>query len=168
MLSLEFTQLINSFFVLNSTLFKLCMTFLAVDITSFLLGSVMLINESTNVFTLTEINSLSILCIIFNNSSLFFLFIDIIAFQAFALSSFTCFFIVFSISSNSSFELILFEIIHSLIFELQSKRFSQSNRSVSLYLSWDPDVEWPKGWVRSVTWIKIGIWFSLQVFSAFS
>ena len=81
------------------------MTFLAVDITSFLLGSVMLINESTNVFTLTEINSLSILCIIFNNSSLFFLFIDIIAFQAFALSSFTCFFIVFSISSNSSFEL---------------------------------------------------------------
>ena len=135
MLSLEFTQLINSFFVLNSTLFKLCMTFLAVDITSFLLGSVMLINESTNVFTLTEINSLSILCIIFNNSSLFFLFIDIIAFQAFALSSFTCFFIVFSISSNSSFELILFEIIHSLIFELQSKRFSQSNRSVSLYLS---------------------------------
>ena len=135
MLSLEFTQLINSFFVLNSTLFKLCMTFLAVDITSFLLGSVMLINESTNVFTLTEINSLSILCIIFNNSSLFFLFIDIIAFQAFALSSFTCFFIVFSISSNSSFELILFEIIHSLIFELQSKRFSQFKRSVSLYLS---------------------------------
>ena len=135
MLSFEFTQLINSFFVFNSTLFKLCMTFLAVDITSFLLGSIVLINESINVFTLTEINSPSILCIIFNNSSLFFLFIDIIAFQAFALSSLTCFFIVFSISSNSSFELILFEIIHSLIFELQSKRFSQFKRSVSLYLS---------------------------------
>ena len=72
MLSFEFTQLINSFFVFNSTLFKLCMTFLAVDITSFLLGSIVLINESINVFTLTEINSPSILCIIFNNSSLFF------------------------------------------------------------------------------------------------
>ena len=57
----------------------------------------------------------------------------------------------FSIISISLFEAKLFSIIHSLILLIQQKSFSQFNLSFDLYLSWDPDVVCPWGWVTSFT-----------------
>ena len=39
----------------------------------------------------------------------------------------------------------------------QSYSFSNRRRSFDLYLSWLPLVEWPCGWVISVTWISAGL-----------
>ncbi len=62
-----------------------------------------------------------------------------------------------AILSSSSADAIPSEIIHSFIFLMGS--FSSSHLSLSsfLYLSCEPDVEWPSGCVTSSTWKTTGL-----------
>ena len=133
---------------------------------SFLYGSLIKIN----LFKISLTFSFSILFWSIISLKSFIKFI--ISFTESFLASYLDFFIWFltlcSIWSNSFFSAILFSNIHSFIFLIQSYSFSQSSLSFVLYLSCDPDVECPRGWVNSCTWISTGICFSLQIFSAFS
>ena len=56
--------------------------------------------------------------------------------------------------------------IHFLNWTIQSYSFSQVNLSLVLYLSCDPEVECPWGWVISSTCTKDGLWYSLEKLTA--
>ena len=99
------------------------------------------------------------------------------AFQAFLLAALTSFLASFSKEINSSSAVINFKElpfwssnskfkIHERIFSIQSNSFSHFRRSIFLYLSWEPEVEWPWGWVTSFTWIKTGTCCSLAILEA--
>ena len=88
------------------------------------------------------------------------------AFQALSLLSLTSCFASAFIWSNSSSEAILLDNIYSLNLTTQSYSTSHWSRSLLLYLSWDPEVECPWGWVISVTWTRTGTCCSLATLFA--